>query len=699
MTQPRLLISLLVPFLVTGMAAATETRRWIVDTAGELLEGRGSDVQITADGVVQRIAGWAAGPEFEEPVVMAAARGEDGKLIVGTGFPGRLYSVRDDRAELLAEVPAEQITALMATDDGAFLIATVAPGKIFRWTRNSLQEVGSVADGGIWDLAFFGGEVVAAGGPPASIFKVTDKGLVRWVELPDVHARCFEVKGDRLLVGTSGKGLILSIDGGGRLGVLADSPFTEIADLAVGGDAVWAAALVGEPVAPARQSKKDENGADNGEVEAEVTVSADLKLPEVNGKTATSEVLKLTADGGLLSVHRFVREVATTLAWDGEGLLVGTGFEGELWRFVDGGGARVATVDAVQVVGIVDRGTALLTQGPGGVLWRQAEGERSGRYRSKAQQFKQPVQFGEYRVEPASDDLRIRFRAGISAKPDATWLPWSDWMTAAGGTVSLPAGRSLQWEVEFPAGGKDLPAVDRVEVAVVEVNLPPRIEKLAVEEPGVVYLSSPPPSGPVIEAVHPDINGIFTVIDDTAPKNNSSAKGKKYYRAGFRTVSWQVSDPNKDPLKFRLEIENREGFSFEVRERITGTQLGVDTHAIPDGTYRFRLTASDAPGNPNGALDVSQVSRWFPVDNSPPSVSLRRQGDVWTVSVNDGLSPIVRAEWSRDGDEWYALAPTDGLLDGRQETFEIPAAAGRHMLVVRVVDRQHNRATAGAVEE
>jgi hypothetical protein len=699
MRKPRLLISLLVPFLVTGMAAATQTRRWIVDTAEELLEGRGSDVQITADGVVQRIAGWAAGPEFEEAVVMAAATGPKGKLFVATGFPARLYSVHGDRAELLTDIPAEQVTALLATKGGAILVATVAPGMIYRWDRGLLDEVGSVADGSVWDLALFNGEVVAAGGPPASIFKVTDKGLVRWVELPDVHARCFEVKGDRLLVGTSGKGLILSVDGEGRLGVLADSPFTEIADLAVGGDAVWAAALVGEPVAAARRPKKDENSADNGEVEAEVTVSADLKLPEVNGKTATSEVLKLTSDGGLLSVHRFVREVATTLAWDGEGLLVGTGFEGEVWRFVDGGGARVATVDAVQVVGVVDRGKALLTQGPGGVLWRQPEGERSGRYRSKAQQFKQPVQFGEYRVEPVSDDLQIRFRTGISAKPDATWLPWSDWMPAAGGTVSLPAGRSLQWEVEFPAGSKTAPVVDRVEVAMVEVNLPPQVKKFVVEEPGVVYLSSPPPSGPVIEAVHPDVNGIFTVIDDAAPKNNGSTKGKKFYRAGFRTVSWQVSDPNKDPLKYRLQIENRDGFTFEVRERIMGTQLGVDTHALPDGVYRFRLTASDMPGNPTGAIEVSRVSRWFPVDNSPPSVALRRLGDVWNVSVSDSLSPIVRAEWSRDGDEWHALAPSDGLLDGRKETFEIPVVAGRHMLVVRVVDRQHNRATAGAVEE
>ncbi len=130
-------------------------------------------------------------------------------------------------------------------------------------------------------------------------------------------------------------------------------------------------------------------------------MTADIKLPEINGKTATSEILKLTAEGGLLSVHRFVREVATSIAWDGEGLLVGTGFEGEVWRFVDGGGARIATIDAVQVVGVVDGGAALLTQGPGGVLWRRMEGDRAGRFRSKAQQFKQPVRFGEYRVEPA----------------------------------------------------------------------------------------------------------------------------------------------------------------------------------------------------------------------------------------------------------------------------------------------------------
>jgi hypothetical protein len=509
-----------------------------------------------------------------------------------------------------------------------------------------------------------------------------------------------ESNGEILLVGTSGKGLILGVDGEGTVGVLADSPFTEISDLAVGGGSVWAAALVGEPdVRPRKKSNSNGGNGDEEEVKAEVTVSADLKLPKVNGTTATSEVIKLTSDGGLLSLHRFSKEIAAAIAWDGEGLLVGTGFEGEVWRFVNGGGTRLATVDAVQVVAIIDGGAVLLTQGPGGVLWRGAADGQPARFRSSPQEYEQPVQFGEYRVDPISDDVRIRFRSGISVKPDDTWLPWTDWLPAAGGRVPLPSARSLQWEVEWQAGGAEASVVDRVEVAVAEINLPPRVISLEVAEPGVVFLMAPPPSGPVIDAIHPDVNGIFTVIDEKSPKKAANAKGKKYYRSGYRTVSWKASDPNKDPMRFGLELESSDGFLFEVRRRLTGNQLGVDTSAMPDGTYRFRLTASDAPGNPEGALESTRSSRWFKIDNTAPAVKLERRGEIWVASVSDLLSPIARAEWSRDGESWQALAPDDGLLDGRQETFEFPASAGRHLVVVRVVDRQHNRATAGGIEE
>lgn len=686
-------------FLVQPVCA-TETRRWIVDTADEFLEGRGQDVEVTPDGVLRWVAGWSDGPTFEEPVVMAGVRTGDGSLIVGTGHPARLYRVRGAAAELLADVPAEQVTAITMRDDGTIVLATIAPGVVFEWSDGALTEVGRLAEGGIWDLAVFDGEVVAAAGPPAALYRLAKRGLERWKELPDVHARCLAVSDGRLLVGTSGKGLILSVDESGRVGVVADSPFTEISDLAVGGGSVWAAALVGEPAAPAPRKNGNGTGPDDGaDAGAEISSAADLNLPKVDGNTATSEILQLTLDGGLLSMHRFTKEVAASIAWDGAGLLVGTGWEGEVWRFVADGGTRLATIDAVQVVGVIDGGAALLTQGPGGVLWRTIDDAHPGRFRSHARENAQPVRFGEYRVEPASPNVSIRFRTGVSSSPDHTWLEWTDWMPAGGGQVSQPPARVVQWEVRLSRVTGQPAEVDRVEVAMVEVNLPPRVSALSVEEPGVIFLAAPPPSGPVIEAVHPDVNGIFTVIDETAEKNGASTKGKKYYRSGYRTVSWEAADPNKDSLQFRLELEGRNGHGLEVRDRITGSQLAIDTSAVPDGVYRFRLTASDSPENPAGALESTRMSRWFTIDNTPPAVALERRGATWEVTVTDALSPIVRAEWSRDGDAWEALAPADGLLDGRVETFAFPAEEGSHMVAVRVVDHQHNRATAGAVEE
>ncbi|MDX2435623.1 MAG: hypothetical protein QNL88_01120, partial [Acidobacteriota bacterium] len=681
------------------LASATETRRWIVDTADGFLAGRGQGVEVTPDGTLRWVEGWSSGPSVEEPIVMAGVRAGDGSLIVGTGHPARLYRVRGAEAELLADLPAEQVTAIVVRDDGTVVLATVAPGVIYEWSGGELSEVGRLQEGGIWDLAVFAGEVVAAAGPPATLYRLADRGLERWKELPDVHARCLEVEDGRLLVGTSGKGLILSVDENGMVGVLADSPFTEISDLAVGGGSVWAAALVGEPVSTASRSNGKSAETNGAEVETEITPGTDLKLPKVNGKTATSEILQLTVDGGLLSLHRFTKEIAASVAWDGEGLLVGTGWEGEVWRFVADGGARLATVDAVQIVAVINGGEALLTQGPGGVLWRDADGARPGRFRSPTKDFKQPVRFGEYRVEPAGPGVGIRFRTGISESPDDTWLEWTEWMPAGVGQVSLPPARAVQWEVRLPPTNGDAVYVDRVEVATVEVNLPPRVPSLVVEDPGVIYLAAPPASGPVIEAVHPDANGIFTVVDESAAKNGASTKGKKYYRAGFRTVSWKAADPNRDPLQYRLEIEGRDGHHLEVRERITGTQLGIDTSAVPDGVYRFRLTASDGADNPEGALETTKLSRWFAVDNTPPTISLERTGETWLATVTDALSPIVRAEWSRDGEAWEALAPADGLLDGRDESFEFPAEDGSHLVVVRVVDRQHNRATAGTTEE
>jgi sugar lactone lactonase YvrE len=679
--------------LVAGFASATETRRWVADAAKDFLKGRGEGVAVTADGRLVRSPLWAGGVTMDEPVVVAGGLMSDGSLIVGTGHPARLYRITNGGKELLTEIPGEQVTAVLVTGDDEVLVASVAPGVLHRWHRDGLEEVARLGNGGIWDLVPFDGAVVVAAGTPATLYKIGDRGLERWLELPDGHARCLAVTPESLLVGTSGKGLILGVDSAGRIALLADSPFTEISDLVAAPDgSVWATALVGEPE---KKTTTKANDAENQTDTAE-TGTVNLELPKINGDTATSELLRLTPEGALLRIHRFAKQIASAIAWDGSGVLVGTGYEGEMWRFVERGGARLATLDAIQVVGIVGGGEALLTQAPAQVLWRRSDDERPARFRSDAPRFPRPARLGEYRVMPAGTGTRIRFRSGASEKPDESWLPWTEWLSAEGGGVPLPPARSLQWEVELPPGA----TVERVEVALREVNLAPNIQSISVHPPGEVYLAAPPPAGPVIEREHPDFSGIFTVIDERSGKTKAnSTKGKKYYRVGFRTVSWKAEDVNQDPLRFELEVERDDGFRLPVRQRLKGTQIAIDTTAMPDGQYRFRVVASDELRNPGDALTGEGVSRWFAVDNTPPAVSLERSGDLWHVTVEDGQSSVARVEWSRDGERWNALAPEDGVMDGGIERFSFASADGRHLVVIRAIDLHHNRSTASVIEE
>jgi hypothetical protein len=685
--------------LAQGVGQASQTRYFALDTPQALAGATGKGVAIFPDGTLRPLPPLETVATFDEPLGLALALAPDVTAYVGTGHPARLWRVGVATRELIGEVKADQITALLLDPGGNLWAATAAPGLLLRFSKGkgTPEEVARLAEGNLWDLAWYRGGLVAAAGNPGRLMRLTSKGLEVISPVPDRHARCLAVSGDTLLLGTSGKGLVMRWAGDGPLGVVYDSGFSEIAALAPAPDGVvYAAGLTGEP-APGKPPAKEERG--DATVTVTVSESATPAAETAKGP-ATSEIVRILPAGAATSVHRFTKQIAGTLTWGAGGLVIGTGLEGEVWQLVDGCAAQLDSVDAAQVVRVAAGGQWVLTQGPVRLLRRS--GPPHGTFASPPLDAAQPAQWGEATLLgelPPAGHCTLRFRSGAVGTPDDTWSAWSAAQPCQGAKVNAPPARYLQWQVELGPPPSDTPErVGRVVVAYRQLNLPPEIKEFTVHDPGEIFLKGPPPSDRIVEVEHPEFSGIFTTLDDQA-KDRQERLGKKYYRVGYQSLSWKAEDPNGDPLRFSLEVEKAGSNRWwKVRENLETVVLAIDTQALADGLYRFRLTATDAPANPESPTTTQALSSWVVVNNTPPRIAVVREGTSWLVTVDDALSPIVRVEWNRDADVWHPLAPEDGLLDRPHETFRIPVQTGEHVLAVRAVDDHYNRATV-AVEE
>ena len=689
--------ALLAALLTATAAGATPTRHFRLDTPQTLAGATAHGVAVSPDGELRALPPLAPAASFDEPLGLALAVTADGTAYVGTGHPARIWRVKAGTKSLLAEVASDQITALLVDPSGNLWAATAQPAQLLELAAGtaSPRVVSTLPEGNIWDLAWYRGGLVAAAGNPGRLLRLGASGLDLAAEVPDAHARCLAVSGDTLLIGTSGKGLVLRWTGSGPVGAVYDSDFTEIAALAVAPDGgIFAAALTGDPTLGAKPSAK-------GDAEVTVTVSTGGDAtPKTDNGTAASEILRIDPAGAATTWHRFTKQLAGALAWGDGHLVVGTGVEGQLWQVTEGAAAELDTVDAAQVVRLADGGVWVLTQGPVRLLHRT--GRPHGTFTSPALDAGQPAHWGAVHVRSVPSGgggCTIRFRAGLTEEPDATWSDWTAPQPCSADRVPAPASRYLQWQLDLSSGEGGGATVERVAVAYRQVNLPPEVTTLTVHPAAEIFLQGPPPSDRIVEMEHPDVNGIFTTLDGT-DATDQSRLGKRYYRVGYRSISWKADDPNDDPLEFTVEIQPEGSATWwAVRTHLASVVLGLDTEALADGLYRFRLTASDAPGNPADPGTTRRVSSWFTVDNTPPRVAVSRDGEHWLVTVEDALSPILKVEWNRDAERWHPLLPEDGMFDTRRETFRIPVEKGTHVLAIRAADDHYNGATAAVKEQ
>jgi hypothetical protein len=665
---------------------------------------------------------------LQEPFLLAAARHPEG-WVVGTGNAGRVLLIdRQGAARELHAAPEPEIFAVWVDADGTVFAGSSPQGKVYRIAGGRAEVFFDPQETYIWALARAAdGALLVATGSQGRLYRVDAAGEGRVLyDADDTHLRSMAVlAGGEVVLGTAEEGLILELDRDGSARTLYDAAQPEIVGFASAPDgALYVAALASEasladpgaraavtqalkqaagPETPAETAGESVTVTAEGEAEPPASGTGAARRPRPKGPR--SEIYRLSAGGVVESLWTFPEETVYTLLWHRGRLWAGTGLEGKLFSFHDGQLVLEKDVDERQVVALVadEPGPSFATTNAAALYRMTGGAERRGTYTSQVLDAGQVATFGTFRWRGelphgtrGAARLEFSFRSGMSAEPDRTWSPWTAPRSGVEvGLGEVPVGRFLQWRAEFQAGDDVSPRLTAVEISHRHRNQRPRIESLAVLDPGEILVPGNfNPANQVFEPAHPNRQGIFTTLAPAEPSEDGRLK--QLWKKGYRTLRWQATDPNEDTLVYRLSFRRDAGGDWlAVAEELQQAHYSFDETVLPDGVYRFRLVASDRPENPAPeALEVERLSEAVVVDGSPPQLGeVRRDGGELRVVVSDAWSPLREAVFSVDGAEWRPALAADGLLDGRAETLRVAPEKPGRFLLLRLTDAAFNVVT------
>ena len=336
------------------------------------------------------------------------------------------------------------------------------------------------------------------------------------------------------------------------------------------------------------------------------------------------------------------------------------------------------------------------TANPGKVVRVTRALAQQGTYESEVRDAETVATWGTISwraVTPGGSRIELSSRSGNTAIPNETWSDWSGPYTDAVGTqIASPKARYLQWRASLFAGDAS-PVLTSVMTAYLPRNLRPEVTQITVYPPGTVFQQA-------FSTGDPPVAGLDNAAEAES-KGRAATLGRQGYRKGIQTFAWQAADENGDQLEYAVSYR-REGETawHLLRSDLRDTVFAWDSSSVPDGTYRVKVTVSDARSNaPDTALVGERESPVFDIDNSAPRIELdavREEGgrSVLPFTVRDDQSAIQLVELSQGDDRWRVVYPTDGIPDGLVERFEVVLSdPGGGTIIIRATDALRNTVT------
>ena len=703
---------------------------WQAATQADFLRGDVDQLSIDEHGRLM------LGPELTRvhdagaPFVWAAVTGADGTLFLGTGNDGKVLRVEPNgKSSVFYDSTEMEVHALAPAPNGGLYAATSPDGRIYRLdAKGQATPFFDPDEKYIWSLAVDReGNVFAGTGDKGAVYKISADGKgQRFFATKAAHAvaLAFDQK-QQLLVGTGAPGRVFRVDAAGKGFLLLDTTYQEVRAIRVDPKGVIYTAAQSARSQGASDSLTDVSPAPPSvtpsipNVTTEITSivavdsspssQATASLSAADRRTATGAVFRVQPDGLWDEIWAPREDAPYDIAIEPDGsLLVGTGTKGKLFRLSGDPVTavlvtRVPAQQATMLVRAADR-TYVATANPGMLMAISSTRATRGTYESDVKDARLVSTWGVIAwraTAPAGSKVEIFTRSGNTRTPDEAWSEWSGpYANADGSPISSPKARYFQWRAVLTGTPAASPTLTSLSSAYLPRNIRPQIASITVHPPGVVF-QKPFSSGET------EIAGLDEESQDrrstsNAPGGGAPALGRRIYQKGLQTFQWKADDDNNDELSYDVFYRREGDTGWRVlKTDLRDTLLVWDTSSVPNGTYVLKVSASDRRVNPADSALVGELeSSSFEIDNVSPTVALgaiRRDGGrfIVTADVRDADSPVTRVEYSLDAQRWQTAFPRDGILDARQESFELRLeadAAGR-TLVVRATDALGNVGT------
>jgi len=616
--------------------------------------------------------------------------------------------------------------------DGAVYAATLPSGKVFKLdaqTADRTEENATVVFDPaataekpkyVWDMAFDSeGRLYVATGGPAGIYRIAHGGKPELFFKSDeqhIRAITFDAAGN-LIAGSDGTGLLYRIDKAGKGYVVFDAPRREITSVAVSPSGVIYAASVGEK---GRSNLPPLPVQGNATVTATITIVQPGSIQAFNGNTLIpdgSEIYAIETNGAPRKVWAGHDDIVYALRWTPDGLLAATGNRGRIYRIKDDGTfADIAHLDASQATGFADaaQGVYVGTANTGKIFLLSHGVAAKGTYSSDVFDADVVSQWGRTEIDTgAGADARnfdVEARVGNVDNPERNWSDWKK-VSPNAGALALEPARFVQWKAELRPGAD----ISSIGINYLPVNVAPVVDEIVVEPGARVNMAGVPlPQTQQITINFPagQNPNVINFVPEPGREPLPAVKDKTAV-----TARWLAHDDNGDDLVFSIYYRGDGEQNWQLlKAKVNERYYSFDASLLPDGPYRLKVVASDAPShNPGEALTGERLSDRFVIDTTPPVVSAMAaqmaNGKIHvTLTATDAATPIAHAEYSVDAGPWQYIEPVGKISDSLTERFDfdaplnppvpgaaIPANTNEHVITVRVYDRYENAVTVKAV--